>query len=146
MDDTLYGTQASQFMKDKFPPQGRMVQKSPTNSSQRQRTNVPLSVALSQAQEEFHGQLVVKNNTDFEDAGVALLLNTITKENPAKKIKDCTELKKPQLQAGLGFLNGISYDTAKDSYKSIKVEQLIEQIIAKYNELSPDFCLSCSTI
>lgn len=54
---------------------------------------------LSQAQEQFHGQLVVKNNTEFDDTGVALLLNIITMENPAKKIKDCTDLKKPQLQA-----------------------------------------------
>ena len=101
--------------------------------------------ALLRAKEEYHAELVTKNNIDYEDNGVALLLDSLASDNPTKAFKQ-KHILKPQFLAGLGFLNGLPFDQAKAQFNGLRVDQLIEQILIKYKLLSPDICLHCSKV
>ena len=101
---------------------------------------------LKTAKDLFHAELVTNNNQGDADAGVALLLDALLSDNPAKAIKQHKDLKKPQLLASLGFLNGLNLGQAKEQFNGLKVDQLSEQIILKYNMLCPDICLHCSKV
>ena len=69
---------------------------------------------LKTANELFHADLVTKNNQGDGDAGIAILLDALLTENPARTIKQHRDLKKPQLLASLGFLNGLNFGQAKE--------------------------------
>ena len=63
-----------------------------------------------------------------------------------EKIKMSKTIKKPQLVAGLGFLHNMGFDEAKEAFKGILVDELVDRIIKKYNILAPDNCALCNNI
>ena len=56
------------------------------------------------------------------------------------------KVKKNQLIATLGFLEGKSLEEAELSHKGVKVEELKVKLIELFNKLSPECCQSCKTI
>ena len=51
-----------------------------------------------------------------------------------------------RLKIDLTFPINYIKQEAKEDYKSLKVDELTTQIILKYNLMSPDICLNCSTV
>ena len=102
MDTTMSDSQASQFMKDKFPPQGRSAQSSVQS----------VQSDLKKAQQDFLSSLITRNNTENEDTGILAVLGTLDKDYPIKAMTAHKDIKRPQLVATLGFMNRLSFDTA----------------------------------
>ena len=94
---------------------------------------------------DFLSKLIIRNNQNDEDQGVHKVLDLLDKENPIKQIK-AAKILKPQIVATLGFLNYLSYETATEIYKKILVDNLISQVVNKFNLLKPDICIGCKQI
>ena len=122
LDETMSDSQQSQFMREKFPPQGRRI------SIHGQSTQLATSDEdLKTAIEDLLTQLIAKNKAEEEDTGIHNILEALGKANPEKFIKG--KFLRNELVAGLGFLNDIGFNEDKNLYKGIKVEDFIPSII-----------------
>ena len=112
----------------------------------RQSQQLSIGQTLKKESEAFLASLIARNNANNEDLGVHSILIHLGKENPRKLIKADKSLKKDQLLAGLGFLFNLSLQEAKDKFKGIKVDQIQEDIMKKFNLENPDICRACNKI
>ena len=82
LDETMTESQQSQFMREKFPPQGRRLS-THGQSSQVAASEEDLKCAI----EDLLAQLIAKNNAEDEDTGIHNILEALGKANPEKSIK-----------------------------------------------------------
>ena len=94
---------------------------------------------------DYLSKLITRNNQNDADQGVLKVLELLDKENPTKLIKS-SKILKHEIVATLGFLNYLSYETASETYKKILVDNLITEVVKKFNLLKPEICNGCSQI
>ena len=76
----------------------------------------------------------MRNDEGDMDQGVHKVLETLDKENPVKAIK-ASRARKDQLTATLGFQHYRSFDMAKETYKKMLVDTMVDNILEKFNLL-----------
>ena len=152
MDDTsISGSQASQQMREMFPPgQSRMAQESQDNSSQAGSMTGQSSLNLGQRLkleiEKYSSILLAKNNQVNEDPGVGRILDHLYKDQAKKNILKDKAILKPQLLAGYCFLMDVPLMEGKIKFKSMKADELLDEIVIKYNLHKPAHCRGCNKI
>ena len=74
------------------------------------------------------------------------MLITLKNRDDKLKMTELNKIRKPGLEAGLGFNEGMKYAEAKKHYKGVRFEELRAQIVAKYNNNIPRECNDCKYI
>ena len=96
---------------------------------------------ITDAEKEFVDRLIVKNNEYDGDDGVRKVILALA---GAKNLK--TGVKKDELVATLGFLNGLNFEEANTEYKKILMDDIRSKVIDKFNTLKPRNCDICRCI
>ena len=131
INDTMTDSQASKFMRDKFPPQNRQDS---TRIVQRQNSSgVDLDVQYEARRTGFNADLIAKNNNLNGDMGVTDVLKALVPKEDKQKLNLIKKITREPLVAGLGFLNNISFPEASTQYRPLKVDEIRNMIITKYN-------------
>ena len=93
--------------------------------------------------EKYSAILIAKNNEINEDPGVHKILNHLYQDQPKKNISKDKAILKPQILAGYCFLMDILLSEGKIKFKSMKADELIDEIVIKYNINKPAHCRGC---
>ena len=137
MNETETPSQQSQWMRDNLPPgQAR------TNDQARPSQNLD----IHKLKDDFVSKLIIRNNESNGDTGVHSLLLALRNLDDKAKIVELNKINKGQIQAGMGFLEGILFNEAKVHYHGIKVDELRAKIVAKFKLMCPMNCNVCKSI
>ena len=128
LDTSMGPTQQSQYMRERFPPQGRI--------------NLKDYEASTDALKEFNDALIARNNAENGDEGVTRVLLTLEKPS-IKALHNGKNIKREHVVATLGFLNGIGLQEATAKYKKPKVDEVKEELVRTYNKKAPRECNDC---
>ena len=121
-DTTMTASQASQYMRDKFPP----------GQDRRHEANKPPMTPgeiLHLEIEQYSSILIARNNENTEDEGVHRILTHLFNKQPKKNILKDKNILKPQLLTGYCFLTNVALSEGKTKYKSMKSDKLLDEII-----------------
>ena len=135
MDETMSLTQQSQYMREKFPPQGSRLE------SPRQET----PVSAKEAKEMLIAHLLAKNNNENEDQGIHTVITCLGSDNILRAMAN-NKVRKIQLMATWGFFKDMTLEDASSELKDVKVDDLKTKLISEFSKITPDNCLSCSKI
>ena len=108
-----------------------------------------MASALATATKTFNADLVTKNNAENEGAGVFKVLSNlkdVSLEDKSTNLKKDKDIKKEQLVAGLAFLRGQKLDDVKKDLTKLKVEELRNMVVTRYEHIRPNKCEKCKDI
>ena len=128
-DTTMTNSQASQYMREKFPP-GQDRRQDPNRVVTNKSSMNPGEI-LHLEIEQYSSILIARNNENSEDEGVHRILTHLFNEQPKKNILKDKNILKPQLLAGYCFLTNVALSEGKIKYKSMKSDELLDEIIIK---------------
>ena len=148
-DTTMTESQQSQFMRDKFPPQGARQDSNRVNTDGSNRQSSSKADAEQQVElrrTAYNADMITKNNNMNRDAGVTDVIKDLLPEEDKNKYQLLKKITRDPLVAGLGFLFDLPFSDAKAQYKSLKVDEIRSMIVTKYNSVLPQLCKGCKGI
>jgi hypothetical protein len=105
-------------------------------------------LGMIEALKSFNAKLIVKNNLDSEDLGVATVITALDHDDQTKRTTAIrnAKIKKEHLLAAYAFLKDIPLSEAKITFKKAKVDELRSAILDKYVAMAPGECHNCDRV